>query len=403
MEITLHEFMKMQPHNPKVTESDKYYLQLAMRLGKLWDNSHKFTSLPERMRKAIVLAVVGYYQDIIADAGIWRSFTMLHNHLYGKPLPFYEPTEDYIAFELNLDDVKFLIWYTAEGYSFDNFKMSPLDGNIAWLAQLFYQVLDEEYETAPTPAEYNLAIGVDTHDVEDANAIYDLSHWLFFDCYFLKPAAKLAIARSLKEAKAIVEKNERDVNDKLQDLDDRTMLNNPTGPLSLTIGEWIDMIVNGKMPEWVDEPKAQPHKLYSEFTAANDGNEIAFFESYTALEQFLVEKMGWQQQEDGVLPPMKQFHNFVILGNHDKGILIAHDVAQYIAHPGNTLYDKEAVMNDGYMLVTKQGKCPVDLVKYIFSHGLAPDAALPGDDTKRLLPENWDFLARLYQQAYYND
>lgn len=403
MDITTQEFMKMQPNNPRVTESDKYYLQLAVRLAKLWDNSHKFASLPERTRKDIVLAVVGYYQDIIADAGIWRSFTTLHNHLYGKPLPFFERTEDYIDSELNLDDIKFLIWYTIEGHNFENFTIFPFDKNIEWLAKLFFHVLDQNYETAPNPTEYNMAVGVDIHDVEDANSIYDLSHWLFFDCYFMKPAAKLAIAQSLMEAKNIIEKEKRDVEGHLQDLNDRTMLNNPTGPLSLTIGEWMEMIVNGKMPEFLDKPKAQPHKLYTEFTAATGGSEIAFFNSYAALEKFLVEKMRWQQQEGGVLPQMKPFHNFVVLGNHDKGILIAHDVAQYIAHPDNELYDRGTAMKDGYTLVTKMGKCPVDLVKYTFSHGFAPDAVLPGDSTKRLLHDNWDFLARLYLQGYYND
>ena len=37
------------------------------------------------------------------------------------------------------------------------------------------------------------------------------------------------------------------------------------------------------------------------------------------------------------------------------------------------------------------------------THRLLPDAALPADDTGRLLHDNWDFLLRLYQQGYYND
>ena len=93
----------MQPNNPRVVESDKYYLQLAMLLAKLWDNSHKFLALPEATRQAVVLAVVGYYQDVIADAGIWRSFVEAHKHLYGTPLPFYDcDGDDYIEYELNL-------------------------------------------------------------------------------------------------------------------------------------------------------------------------------------------------------------------------------------------------------------------------------------------------------------
>ena len=204
MDITVKDFMKMQPNNPKVTEADKFYMRIALRLAQLWDNSHRFVNLPEGTRKAVVLAVTGYYQDVIADAGLWRSFVMMHERLYGTPLPFYKRADDYVDYELNVDDLRFVIWYTIEGQRYENFTLSPLDPAIEWLARLFYKVLDQNYETAPNPVEYNLAVGVDPDDVADANAIYDLSHWLFYDSYLMKPAAKIALARHLIEARDII-------------------------------------------------------------------------------------------------------------------------------------------------------------------------------------------------------
>ena len=41
-------------------------------------------------------------------------------------------------------------------------------------------------------------------------------------------------------------------------------------------------------------------------------------------------------------------------------------------------------------------------MRYLFDHDMLPDAVLPGDDSGRLLLDNWDFLARLYQQGFYN-
>lgn len=249
MRITEHDFMLMQPNKGHRSSTDQYYHQLACRLAGLWESDGCFLSLPERARRAVVLAVVGYFQDIVADAGLWRSFTMMHNHLYGKPLPFYERADDYIDYELNRDDLRFLIWYTLDGMSLQNFLYSPLNRDIEWLANLFFAALDEVYEQAPTPIELSVAVGVDPTDVEDAGAIYDLSRWLFFDSYLMKPAAKAVLARMLLEAREIMKREQHDRESKLDDLQDRTMLSATTGPLQLSIGQWVELIATGKIPE----------------------------------------------------------------------------------------------------------------------------------------------------------
>lgn len=39
MEITVKQYMERQPGNPKVQETDQFYLWIALRLAKLWDES----------------------------------------------------------------------------------------------------------------------------------------------------------------------------------------------------------------------------------------------------------------------------------------------------------------------------------------------------------------------------
>lgn len=398
MEITLKDFMRMQPNYPRVTDADQYYYKIAVTLGRLWDNSRRFMQLPEATRRAVVLAVTGYYQDVIADAGLWRAFVMMHQHLYGKPLPFYPRRKDYVDYELNLDDVRFVIWYTIEGQQLENFTISPLDDDIEWLAGLFHKVLSRHYESAPNPTEYNIAVGVDTNDVADADAIYDLSHWLFFNSYFMRPGAKVAMTRSILEARDIISKTrKRDQLDKLRDLNDRTMLANPTGPLALPIGQWVELIVNAKLP---DEPAqaTEPHRLYADLLQATGGSELAFFGTYEELEDFLAGAMHWDRPAEGIFPALKGHSNFVVLGNRAKGMLIAPDVAQLLAHEANPLYNQEVAAREAHTLITQPGRAPVDLVRYAFAHNLVPDASLPLDDTGRLLHDNWDFLLRLYHQ-----
>ena len=39
MKISVKDFMERQPNHPKVAETDQYYLWIALRLAKLWDES----------------------------------------------------------------------------------------------------------------------------------------------------------------------------------------------------------------------------------------------------------------------------------------------------------------------------------------------------------------------------
>ena len=406
MEITVNDFMLMQPNYPRVTDSDKYYFQLAMRLADLCDGQRLLALQPEHVRRRVVLAVMGYYQDVVADSGLWRSFTMMHERMYGTPLPFYGRSADYVDYELNVDDLRFVIWYTIEGLTFDNGRLSPLDREVERAAREFFKVLNECYEEAPNPVEYNLVTGIETGPESDAASVYELSRWLFFKSFLMPPAAKVALAQNRAEARRLVKEGRRDLEGKLTDLDDRTMLTYPTGPLSLTIGQWVKLIASGELPgidPADDAPSdAEPHKHYTRFTKATGGSEIAFFADYDALNSFLTGPMEWGDGNGGdVFPQLRGHSHFVMLAHRAKGVLIAPDVAQFICHPANALYDRAQARAAAHTLITDYGRCPADLVRYAFGHGLVPDAALPADPTGRLLLDNWDFMARLYQQGLY--
>ena len=393
--------MRMQPYARKVTEAEEYYLRLAIRLAKEWDKMGALPHLSDAQREAVVLAVVGYFQDVVTDAGIWRSFTMMHRHLYGKSIPFYPRTDTYTDDELNLDDLRFMIWYTIEGLHYHNFNISPLDEDIERLARRFFEMLDDVYAHAPEARAYNLKIGVDPEDPADANSIFELSSWLFYHCYFMKHAGKIAIANAQIEAREMLQKEGDQAAEKIQDLLDRVMLSQPCGPLALPIGQWVQMMATGNLPQMEKRASAtRIHPLYTDFMKAN-GKEIAFFAGHDALQQFLIEGMGWEAETDGIFPNLKAHSHFVVLANAAHGILIAPDVAQFVAMPGNVLYDKAAARREAHTIVTQPGRCPADLIRYLFSHGLLPDAQLPGDTNGTLLHDNWDFLARLYLQEYY--
>lgn len=404
MKITLKEFLQIQPSYPQEADTDKYFLNLANILANKWDSSSILKDLDEELRQQITLGVIGYFQDIIADAGIWRSFSTMSESLYGTPVPLFERPEDYFDSELNFIDVQFLIWYYIECSRQENGTLAHNDSEIIKLAKLFFETLDAVYEEAPTPIDYNLIMDVDLNEHDQIHEIYDLSYWLFWNSYFLRPAATPTLNASLAEAHEIIKAHpdQDKARSLLADLNQRIMLENPTGPLSLFMNEWMHLIVNNHLPK---APKSKTpttvHKFYKAFHKASGGSDIIFCNNYKELEDFLSHKMGWGETAEGHLPDLKECSNFVLYATPENGLLIAHDIAQYISHPLNTLYNSIEAKQNAHTLITEQGTCPIDLVKYLFTTNIVPDATLPCDPTGKLLHAHWDFFARLYLQSFY--
>lgn len=240
--------MERQPNHPVVAETDQFYLWIALRLAKLWDEAPWLRGLDDEVRRDVVLAVTGYYQDVVADGGVWRSFSRLHDMRHGDPLPHYGRREGYVDYELNLDDVRFVIWWTIAGETND-VSLDPHDDDLEALATAFYMLLDEEYEGAPVPRQFCIAAEVDLDDPQDARRIYDYAYWLYWRSFLLRPSSLAVMERAMPEAHAIIARaGDSDARPLLQDLNERLMSSEPAGPIPLTTAQWLKLIVDDQLP-----------------------------------------------------------------------------------------------------------------------------------------------------------
>ena len=248
MDITVKNFMERQPNNPNVAVTDQFYLWIALRLAKLWYESPWLRGMDDDVRRDVVLAVTGYYQDVVADGGIWRSFTRIHNERHGSPVPFYERSEDYVDFELNLDDVRYVIWWTVSGERGCD-VLDPQDDALKALATAFHMLLDEEYEQAPVPQQFCIADEVELSNPADAQRIYDYAYWLYWRSFLLRPSSQAVMERAMPEAHAIIARvGESDARPLLYDLNERLMSTEPAGPIPLTTAQWLRLILDDKLP-----------------------------------------------------------------------------------------------------------------------------------------------------------
>ena len=308
----------------KTVETDQWYLDLANRLLPLVADSHlyKGETVESQQRVAIMFAL--YLEDCVADGGNWRQFIHWHYKNYGRYLPFYPLTEDYLADEINKEDVALLCWGICSpvGEEFD-WVENPFDKDLMEFADAIFEVLEDAFEEAPISEDLT-------------------GDWFMETELMEKERTSLPVA-SLDE----------------------------------------------KQPTNVER-----------FLQASEGEPLMYFDSYNALKLFFVTALGWEDEEDSLLPDLKEFDNFVLYAN-PKGLLIGPDVAEYFADKRNKLYNAELAEEEAYELFCEQGLCPFDLLKYGMEHHLLPDAQFPFEEGKRLLHENWDFVARWFLGEYY--
>lgn len=395
--ITMQQFLLRQPSAPEVTATDEYYLGVANHLVEKAKERKLFPSYPEKVVERAAMTLTGYYQDVICDAGIWRSFITECRRLYGQGVPFYGEDEEYVDVELNKADVCFMTWYALSMNYEDRRVCSPLDSEIVKGATEWWEYLESVYDESPLPVDYRMTHELEIHAQEDTEAIYKLGNWLFMHCYLMTPAYAL----TLSEIAASVDLTKDEGMAELQKRMEQSMMEDPTGPLALFLREWLYLIVEGKMPP---APKRKvevtEHKYYTAFTKATGGETVKFFPSYEALNRFFIDALGWAENEEH-LPQMKGEKDFILMVNKEKGMLVARNIARCIAHPDNPLYDKKYASEHAIELLTERGCCPGDLLRYVCENGYLPDAVFPGTTDHKLVADNWDFIARCYLQQYY--
>lgn len=393
--LTFDSFLLGQPCCPEVTSTDRFYYDLAVRLIKAVEGDSRFASLHEAILERAALCLVGYFQDMIADAGLWHGFTDECRRLYGVPVPFFEEYENYIDYELNREDVGFIVWFAVAMYS-DDRCIYPFREDLVALSDLWHSLLEESYENAPVPEGYHLAHELDVYAEDDQEMILRLGSWLFLHSWLLRPAFALT-ANEMVSAMAAEGKKNEEIAEALQE----AVRHQPTGPLALYLNEWVHLTVSHRLPKRKERKvQNETHPSFTRLTKATGGDPVKFVKGYEAFNKFLIDHLGWTPGEQH-LTQLKDCRDFVLMANPEKGLLVATDVCRCIKSPSNPYYDHDYAQSHAIELLTERGVCPHDLMEYVCEKGWLPDAKFPESEDTRLVEKFHDFIARCYLQLYY--
>lgn len=414
-DINMRQFLFWQPNGDVQQSTDEAYLRVCNRMYHTWDKRALMQEVPDDLRKVVCLGLIGYFQDINADAGLWRIFTEQCQERYGRYVPFHENTEDYVPAELNPADVEFIVWYYLAFNSMQFRFLNPLHEGLKETAKALFDVLNAEYDKMPPPVNYKVLMDCELNNPEDNETLYDLGQWLFWRNWLMLPPFQLTYAQiyshfvEIQEHASTPEQADKEVEEARTEV----MSTFPTGPLALYMREWISLLLDGKMS--IKAPAEQhtqdkEHPYYTAFVKATDGKEICFIRTYDELNNFFIKGMGWEEGLEH-LAQFKNHENFVLMVTRERGLMVAKNIAKCVKHPDNPLYDEQHARQFAFTLLSQRATCPADMLLYLCKGGYLPDARFPENatlvsakgepDTAKLVADNYDFIARVYLQEYY--
>ena len=396
MSIPLQQWLARQPYT-QITDSDRYYTQLANRIYTLVKTSPLKHWPNDESVKSLCCDITGYFADILSGTGLWAAFLSHHRTLYGRTLPFFH-TENYYDEEVNRDDVRVLLWYLLCTHDTLHEVLSPLDNDLIETADRIYDLLESEYETAPDSPLLQEFCLPELNETDDPEARYRFAEWLFWDSFLLGPSNRSPARQLLHEVHGKPYSDKEKLN-QLDKLRRESLYTLPAGPLALFAHEWVSLLWQHTFPEEPEGPK-ELHPYYLQFTQSTGGAPIKYIATYAELDRFLTQEMQWGETKGGHLPHLARKKNFVLYVTPYKGMLIASEVAQCINDPANPCYNPEQARREAVSLLTYPGRCPIDLLIYLCSHDLLTDACF-ADGDHRLVTDNWDFIARCLLQDYY--
>lgn len=292
--IYIKQWLELKPYE-KPTITDGYYLKLCNDIKKkLISNYYDILSeyFDAEFINILSCFITSYFEDVISETNIWKSFVKTHQELYGKKLPFYE-TEDYYEDEINEQDIRFLIWYffnTAQTEKFIN----PKDFFFFEMAVHVMEILDEAYEYAPENKVLKEYYEIDKTE-SDFYVARNLIDTILFKTYLFYPDTLLDLHDDEIE---ILENNRDEENIAQYFYENRVtkLLNTHTRLLSMTGKEWASKIIGKNHPlssEFLNISKRiSGFFLYK----GQDSNNI-FIEHIASSKRFNLTKKSFDQYE----------------------------------------------------------------------------------------------------------
>lgn len=175
------EWLKIHPYN-QANAIDTYYTNIANEIY----NSLLFLGITDSLlsdeeAREISCCLAAYFEDVVSQTNIWRSFVTENRKLYGTPLPFYKTGDNYFDDEINYEDICFLMWHYLQQRQAKSF-INPENEGITLIADDVYSLFEDEYETAPENERMRALFSAE-NNYSDYTSFQELLQWFHYNSF----------------------------------------------------------------------------------------------------------------------------------------------------------------------------------------------------------------------------
>lgn len=410
------DWLQLHPYKQS-TPVDSYYTGIANRIYDILIQTELANSFEGEEAKQISIRLAAYFEDVISNLGIWRAFITTYKDLYGKYLPFYTPDDHYYDDEVNLEDVRLLLWHFTQQYhgfrkgTFVNPDNPANEETARWVYQLFC----DEWTTAPENERMELLFAPETR-YENQETYEPLLFWFHYNSYLLTDSNK----ELTEQTRAIWSESKEDaekLDTLIMDLHQKLAYVSKTALLALTSPQWLARIFPENHPdiafirEIADSSLAKiPEEIqkknqdeYEKFNKAAEGQLLIYFPEVEALIEFITEKAEVEIDADLNLKEALKGRKLALYATAEEGMQVIFTDVEFIKDERNPFYDatKAEAQALSFFIVKH---CSIYLLKELEEKGMLADAQtkslMSPERGKAVIHENWQFLTRYFLREY---
>lgn len=179
--ITPKQWLEFHPYKTS-NNIDKYYTEIANRIKQTLLSTGIMCYDDDITDMSLRLAA--WFEDIISQTHIWKTFINECEKRYGKKLPFYPIGNNYHTDGINLEDIYFLLWHCLQQQNLGEQVINPENPGIQKAGNLIYEILSKESKNAPQNPRMQDFFQKPTPAQEDFLVYRAQLEWFHFNCYF---------------------------------------------------------------------------------------------------------------------------------------------------------------------------------------------------------------------------
>lgn len=389
------------------TPVDSYYTRIANRIYDILEATELVNSFTKDESIQIAIRLAAYFEDVISQTNIWRTFITDYKARFGHYLPFYTTDDHYYDDEVNYEDIRLILWhYTQQyhGWKKGTFVNPDNPANQA-ASRLIYELFCEEWTTAPENERMRRLFSVETRYT--AKEYGELLSWFHFHSYlFCSENAELT-----ETVKGFMHYNPNYQPD-IMAIHDTLARVSRHSFLAYTSPYWLSRLIPAEHPDYelfraegekaesfVDSALAAKRetyeKQYEKFREVAGDDLLLYMTKKSDFKAFMKEHLDMDLEDD----EGKDEENFAVYATPEEGIRVLTGGVQFIKDPKNPFYDeKKAASQALAFFIVKH--CSTGLLKELMSRGMLADAQTKSLDTpergKSIIQDNWKFLCMYF-------